>query len=99
MNTYNMRSRAGNLVANQYITTGARVIIGGNGPHLGTLFQSYKTVIAFKSDTGQVFLDEASWDCSTTTGRYRSDFLNEGFAETRAKIASGEYILTNLQNV
>jgi hypothetical protein len=45
---------------------------------------------------GSIVLDNYYWDYSVTTGRYRNEFLNEGIAETRKKIASGEYQLTNL---
>jgi len=49
-----------------------------------------------KNDDGIIYLDKYSWDYSVTTGKYRNEFLGEGIAETRKKIASGEYILTNL---
>ena len=42
--------------------------------------------------------DENYWDYSSTTGRYRNKFLGETKKETQAKIDSGEYILTNLNN-
>ena len=83
----NMTSNAGNTVANQFIirTDDSRI------------FQSYSSTIAkIIHLTGQVFLDEYYWDYSVTTGKYRNQFLNEGIADTRKKIDSGEYILTNL---
>lgn len=60
------------------------------------IFQSYNTVIAVIDKKRQVWLDSSSWDCSTTTGKYRNQFLGENIAETRKKIKSGEYKLTNL---
>ena len=62
----------------------------------GIYFQSYNSIIALKSK-GKIYLDENTWDYSVTTGRYRNIFLGDsGINETRKKIASGEYILTDL---
>ena len=58
-------------------------------------FVSYGTTIAIRNTDG-ITLDENYWDYSVTTGSYRNQFLNEGIAETRAKIASGEYRLADL---
>jgi len=85
MRVENMRSSRGNKVANQFI-------INDNGAEY---FQSYKSIIAKKSQ-GKVYLDVYYWDYSTTTGKYRNDFLGEHIADTRKKIKSGEYILTDL---
>ena len=79
--------RSGRPVANQFIV------------HTNEYdyFQSYNSVIA-KRGKGKVVLDEHYWDYSVTTGKYRNEFLGEGIAETRKKIASGEYELADLQN-
>ena len=84
---YNMTSPKGNKVANQFeIHT-----------NKGKYFQSYKSIIVFISNKGQVYLDEYYWDYSTTTGKYRNMFLgNWGIDEAREKIKSGEYKLKNL---
>ncbi len=91
----NMTSpRSGRPVANQFQI---RVDIG-------VYFQSYSTVIAFIPNdidlgtaiTGHIQLDSNSWDCSVTTSKYRNQFLRETTKDTRAKIDSGEYILTDL---
>jgi hypothetical protein len=82
-----MYSPNGNKVANQFIIT-------DNGDEY---FQSYKSIIA-KRSKGKIYLDDYYWDYSTTTGKYRNQFLGEGIADTRKKIASGEYILTNLNS-
>ena len=87
MKVENMTSSQGNKVANQFLIT-------DNGDEY---FQSYRSMIAKKSQ-GKIYLDEYYWDYSVTTGKYRNIFLGEGIAETRKKIASGEYILTNLNN-
>lgn len=75
----NMVSNGGNDVPNQ-------IIIHFQN---GSLFKSYGSIIAIKYNN-KVYLTD-HWDYSTTTGRYRNDFLNEGIAETRNKIDSGEY--------
>ena len=86
--TYNLKSpRTGNSVANQF------EIIDSLG---NRFFQSYRSMIAKISASGKVFLDKNYWDYSRTTGKYRNQFLNEYTAETRKKIASGEYQLENL---
>ena len=87
MKVKNMTSARGNTVPNQFIIT-------DNGDEY---FQSYRSIIA-KRSKGKIYLDDYFWDYSVTTGKYRNEFLGEGIAETRKKIASGEYILTNLNN-
>lgn len=77
----NMKStRSGKPVANQFVIThnGAR------------FFQSYRTLIAKVDEHGQVSLSK-DWQYSTTTSRYRNQFLMDTTAETKAKIKSGEY--------
>jgi hypothetical protein len=59
------------------------------------VFQSYDSVIAIR-ENGKITLDANSWDYSTTTGKYRNQFLGETKAETERKIKSGEYTLANL---
>ena len=86
----NMQSPNGNDIPNQFIIEVDQV---------GMYFQSYDSIIALKSWTKgnrNVYLDKNTWDYSTTTGKYRNIFLGEGIAETRKKIASGEYKLANL---
>ena len=85
MQVENMKSTRGNRVPNQFI-------INHNGEEF---FQSYRVIIA-KKGNGKTYLDSYYWDYSVTTGRYRNQFLNETIKETRAKIESGEYILTDL---
>ena len=87
MKVENMYSPNGNKVANQFIIT-------DNGDEY---FQSYRSIIA-KRSRGKIYLDDYYWDYSRTTGKYRNEFLGEGIAETRKKIASGEYILTDLNS-
>lgn len=82
----NMQSTRGNDVPNQFIIHTAE----------GTYFQSYSSVIAFEPRGGKLQLDENTWDCSVTTGKYRNQFLGEGIAETRKKIENGVYELVDL---
>jgi len=86
MNVTNMKSARGNTVPNQFIISTSE----------GDYFQSYKSIIALRKNDGSIVLDDYYWDYSVTTGRYRNEFLNEGIAETRKKISSGEYQLTDL---
>ena len=44
----------------------------------------------------KIELDQKYWNYSNTTGKYRNIFLNETIKDTKAKIKSGEYILTDL---
>ena len=88
MKVKNMTSAKGNKIANQFIIT---------DDNNNEYFQSYRSIIAKRDgDSYQIYLDEYFWDYSVTTGKYRNEFLGEGIAETRAKIKSGEYILTDL---
>lgn len=98
MKVRNMQSPNGREVPNQFIITDE-----GRGA-LGNfikreVFQSYQSVIAVKTvweNETRIELDTKYWDYSTTTGKYRNQFLGEDINETRKKIASGQYKLTNL---
>lgn len=85
MKVQNMLSNSGNAIANQFVITGGD----------REIFQSYKSTIAIR-ENGITTLDLYYWDYSVTTGKYRNMFLGEGIAETRKKIASGEYVLADL---
>lgn len=74
-----------NMAANQFIIISKNTVI----------FQSYDTVIVKRTER-HTYLDRDKWDYSVTTGKYRNQFLSEGIAETRKKIKSGEYKLTDL---
>ena len=82
----NMVGRSGRAVVNQFVIQTPE----------GLYFQSYSTVIAVKPLSGPVQLDREAWDYSRTTGKYRNQFLGEMKAETERKIASGEYVLADL---
>ena len=91
-------SRTGRAVARQFIiTTKGQGALGNFDTK--EVFQSYNTVIAVRTvwkDETRIELDRDSWDYSRTTGKYRNRFLGETKKETEKKIASGEYVLTDL---
>lgn len=86
MKVRNMLSSRGNKVANQFTIQSANKEV----------FQSYDSIIAERYANGDIWLDDATWDYSVTTSRYRNIFLGETKKETQAKIDSGEYVLANL---
>ena len=77
-----MTSRCGRIVPNQYIIT----------TYGKTILQSYNSIIAIKYSDGSIVLG-ADWAYSTTTGKYRNQFLGEGIAETRKKLEAGIYTI------
>tara|TARA_R100000654_G_scaffold35331_2_gene60775 strand:+ start:412 stop:711 length:300 start_codon:yes stop_codon:yes gene_type:complete len=97
MKVENITSNNGNKIANQFIIT------DDNG---NEFFQSYNSMIVKKDyndhsdQVGQgglkIYLDQKYWNYSNTTGKYRNIFLGETITETKKKIKSGEYILTDL---
>lgn len=93
-----MKSPNGKEVPNQFIIS--ELGRGANGNFIKKeVFQSYKSIIAERitwDDRVDVTLDKQYWDFSTTTGKYRNQFLGEGIAETRKKIESGAYKLEDL---
>ena len=95
----NMTSgRSGKEVANQFIITEEGRGALGNFIKRET-FQSYDSIIAIKTvweDETRIELDEQYWDYSTTTGKYRNQFLGESKQETQKKIDDGTYKLVNL---
>lgn len=99
MKVSNMISSAGNPVANQFIITDLiQSVFNEDYKHI-EVFQSYDSVIVKRVTKLMVtttYLDRNTWDYSTTTGKYRNQFLGETKKETQAKIDSGEYTLANL---
>lgn len=91
MKVTNMTSTvSGNPVANQFII---------NDDLGNRYFQSYNSIIVKQDAEGQTWLDNDTWNWSVTTAKYRRQFLNEGIDDTRAKIKSGVYKLTNLNRL
>ena len=90
MKVENIESNNGNKIANQFIIT------DDNG---NEFFQSYNSMIVkkdYEGDQVKIYLDQKYWNYSNTTGKYRNIFLGETITETKKKIKSGEYILTDL---
>jgi hypothetical protein len=98
MRVQNMQSPNGREVPNQFLMSEEGR--GANGNFIKReVFQSYSSVIAERivwDDRTDVTLDADKWDYSTTTGKYRNQFLGETIEETRKKIKRGEYKLANL---
>jgi hypothetical protein len=98
MKIENMTSGRGNKIVNQFILTEEGC--GALGNFISRrVFQSYNTIIARITrwpDETRIELDADNWDYSVTTGKYRNLFLGETKKQTEKKIASGDYILANL---
>lgn len=84
----NMSTTNSNTAPNQFIIQGKDFEI----------FQSYNAIIVKQmlDGSGKTYLDENYWDYSSTTGKYRNMFLGEDKKATLTKIASGEYLLVDL---
>ena len=82
----NLISKSGREVPNQF-----EIRVNGC-----KYFQSYNSIIVKIDENNQVYLDSYYWNYSNTTSKYRNQFLYEDTATIKAKIKSGEYILTNL---
>ena len=90
MKVENITSNNGNKIANQFVITDNKQ---------NEYFQSYNSMIVkkdYEGDQVKIYLDQKYWNYSNTTGKYRNIFLGETIKDTRAKIKSGEYILTDL---
>lgn len=87
MRVSNIIGSKGNKVVNQFI------IDDDNYRY----FQSYNsTIVKIDKWADRIYLDEVYWNYSRTTSKYRNIFLGETTEETKKKIASGEYLLVNL---
>ena len=86
----NMRSIKGNPVPNQYTAA-----MYHNGK-LHQWFKSYNTIICLKAGS-MVYLDP-TYDCSRTTMRYLTQFLQTDMKTIRKKIKDGIYIITDLNS-
>ena len=86
MQVNNIVNNNGNTVANQFSINDKGI----------QYFQSYKTIIVKIDKAGNISLDRNYWDYSVTTSKHRNIFLNTNTKDTKAKIKSGEYKLTDL---
>ena len=90
MKVENIESNNGNKIANQFVITDDKQ---------NEYFQSYNSMIVkkdYEGDQVKIYLDQKYWNYRNTTGKYRNIFLGETITETKKKIKSGEYILTDL---
>ena len=88
-----MTTKVKQLANNQFIIEGKTL---GNGCK-DKWFQSYDSIIVYIDNyVGGTYLDQKYWNYSKTTSKYRNKFLGETTKETQAKIDSGDYILTDL---
>ena len=90
-----MTTKVKQLANNQFII---RRLIDENNNQQEWL-QSYESIIARKNiinGNEEIRLDQKYWNYSKTTSKYRNKFLGEKTKETQAKIDSGDYILTDL---
>ena len=62
----------------------------------GIFFQSYDSIIVFKDQNNNVFLDEHYYNYSKTTSKYRNQFLGKSTKEIEKLINQGVYKLVNL---
>lgn len=62
----------------------------------GVRFQSYRSIVIYIDNTGNVFLDKETWNYSRTTSKYRNNFLRMGTEEIKEAIRDGRFKLVNL---
>ena len=87
MKVSNIIGNAGNAVKNQFVINNGQL----------EFFQSYHTIIIKKDyKENKTYLDNKALSYSRTTSKYLYIFLGETRKEIEAKIKSGEYILTDL---
>lgn len=75
----NLKTQSGNEAPNQFILYFEH----------GSIFQSYRSVIAVKYRDKTYLTDD--WNYSRTTSKYRTWYLNESTKDTRDKINNGRY--------
>lgn len=87
MKVRNMTGRSGQPVKNQFILEDGK----------STIFQSYDSIIAMKSG-GRTYLDKYRWDYSTTTGKYRNQFLGMNKKQIEQAIKDEAIYLVDLND-
>ena len=87
MKVRNMTGRSGQPVKNQFIIEDGK----------STIFQSYDSIIAMKSGV-RTYLDKYRWDYSTTTGKYRNQFLGMNKKQIEQAIKDRAIYLVDLND-
>lgn len=84
----NMNSPSGNPIPNQFIITTDE----------GTMFQSYRTIIAHVDYSNRITLDTNATRYSRTTTKYLAVFLGIDSKTLHRNIKDGKYFIENLNN-
>lgn len=79
----NMTGRTGDAVKNQFILKYEN----------GEVFQSYESIIAVNIWNDNKYYIGKHWDYSTTTGKYRSEFLKCDKKELQKMLKNGRAVL------
>jgi len=87
MKVSNIIGENGRPVENQFVI---------DGDDQSRVFQSYKTVIVKRFNSGITALDVNTWRYSRTTIKYRNMFLNEDSETIERKVKEGTYQLMDL---
>jgi len=89
MKVVQLKNDKGNVVQNHFIIYSPD----------DTRLQSYQSIIVrttFEDGKRVIYLDADKWDYSKTTAKYRNLYLGMTTKEIKAKIASGDIKLTDL---
>jgi len=84
----NLTSSRGKKIVNQFIITNEE----------GQFFQSYESIIAFKPNDPMepILLDCKYWNFSSTTSKYRNQFLKCESKDIKKMTKDGDIIFVNL---
>jgi hypothetical protein len=84
----NLTSSRGKKIVNQFIITNEE----------GQFFQSYESIIAFKPNDQMkpILLDCKYWNFSSTTSKYRNQFLKCENKDIKKMTKDGDIIFVNL---
>lgn len=84
------------VVKVEYLGANNLIIMLSNGKKI---FNSFGVNVAEIDVLSKIVrLDHTYWDYSTTTGKYRNQFLSETKKDTENKLKMGQYVLADLNN-
>ena len=83
MSIANMKNYSGRNVVNQFVVTSKE----------GKMFQSYSTDIAFVPNDGSPIRLNVEWRSTSTTAKYRNQFLNTTTKQIEHGLRNGDYII------